>query len=72
MLGAATSHHSNFGSRFFITYRYVLFSRAHLLGTLFIFKLEKVLVFRRCITENFSLKGSEFFGSYMRPGFYCI
>ena len=45
-----------FGSRFFKMYfLHIFFSRGHLLGTLFIFRLEKFL-FRWCTTENFRLK----------------
>ena len=50
-----------FGSRFFKMYFLdILFSRGHLLGTLFIFRLEKFL-FRWCTTENFTLKVLNFF-----------
>ena len=45
MLGTATSIVSILGSRFFKTYFLdILFGRAHLLRTFFIFRLEKVLV----------------------------
>ena len=45
---------------------YIMFSRAHLLRTLFIFRLEKALVCRMMYNRKFQPQASSFIGSYIR------
>ena len=50
-------------------YIHVLFSTGHISREPYSYSGWRRFLFRWCITENFSLKGSQFFGSYIRV--YC-
>ena len=65
MLGGVTSHHLYFGSRFFCNLHiYCLVELIYLEP--YSYSGWRRFLFRWCIRENFSLKGSLFLSSYIR------